>query len=386
MKKKWIILISLWILSVIGISFYGGAVSYGIFAVLTLLPVIALIYLLCVYLCLRIYQRNDFRALVSSRPSSFFFTLQNEGPILLSGVRIALFSSFSTIDGLDDSITYEIAPHKGIKIESRIVCKYRGEYEVGIKKIILTDFLRLFTITYQNSNTLSVIVKPNIIELEELKSVKESLNSVLDTKLNPVKPDVFTREYVSTDDMRYINWKQTAAMQKLMVRETVGEQQEGIGIIMDSQRISEDNAVFLPQENKVLEIVIALTLHYTNKHVPVSVYTLEDSVQEKLIDQRSFENFYEDISAFIFMSAKSQEMLISELRQYASVYRKRTVFMILNRMGTEAYELAERIIENGCAVGIYIVTNKKLENQPDIRIPGAAVVPVDVDDDIREVL
>ena len=37
----------LWIVSLVGITFYGGTISYGFFTAVTLLPVLSLLYLLC---------------------------------------------------------------------------------------------------------------------------------------------------------------------------------------------------------------------------------------------------------------------------------------------------------------------------------------------------
>ena len=48
MRRNRIIWLCLWVLSLVGISLRGGAVSYGFFAMLTLVPIISLLYLLAV--------------------------------------------------------------------------------------------------------------------------------------------------------------------------------------------------------------------------------------------------------------------------------------------------------------------------------------------------
>ena len=67
MKRSRIIFIILWILSLVGISFFGGPVSYGIFAALSLLPVFSLAYVICVFFLYRIYQELDNRSIVAGR-------------------------------------------------------------------------------------------------------------------------------------------------------------------------------------------------------------------------------------------------------------------------------------------------------------------------------
>ena len=48
MRRRRLAFLCLWILSLAAISFFGGAVSYGFFFGMTLLPVISLAYIFCV--------------------------------------------------------------------------------------------------------------------------------------------------------------------------------------------------------------------------------------------------------------------------------------------------------------------------------------------------
>ena len=78
MKRNRIILIILWIMSLVGISFFGGTVSYGFYAAVTLVPLVSFVYLLLVFLRFKIYQRMDSRHVVADEQSDFYITLQNE--------------------------------------------------------------------------------------------------------------------------------------------------------------------------------------------------------------------------------------------------------------------------------------------------------------------
>ena len=49
MKWRRGIVFLLWILSLVGISFFGGTISYGFFWAITFIPVISIVYLLFVY-------------------------------------------------------------------------------------------------------------------------------------------------------------------------------------------------------------------------------------------------------------------------------------------------------------------------------------------------
>lgn len=123
MKRNRIILIVLWLLSLIGISLQGGPVTYGIFYLLTLIPLFSLAYIGLVIHLFKIYQAVEGLPLVANHPTDFYFVLQNESWILFSGIQILFYSSFSSISGLYDETEYELHPGSGIRRNTRILCR-----------------------------------------------------------------------------------------------------------------------------------------------------------------------------------------------------------------------------------------------------------------------
>ena len=126
-NKRFLILFALFVLSLVGISFYGGPVSYTFFWLCVSLPLILLLYIFLVIVSLRIYQKPDGRNMVCGSPSDFYITLQNEGFFSFSYLRIIFYSSFSTIMGLDDSVVYELPPRTSVTKKTQLVCRYRGQ-------------------------------------------------------------------------------------------------------------------------------------------------------------------------------------------------------------------------------------------------------------------
>ncbi|MBQ7959331.1 MAG: hypothetical protein IJ330_06465 [Oscillospiraceae bacterium] len=61
MRRNRIIWFCLWILSLVGISFHGGIISYGFFIAVTITPVFSLFYLLLVYALFHILQNVERR-------------------------------------------------------------------------------------------------------------------------------------------------------------------------------------------------------------------------------------------------------------------------------------------------------------------------------------
>lgn len=73
-----IVWIILFILSLVGITMYGGPISYGFLALMIMVPVISVIYLFCVYFCFKIYQSKDVVRPVVGEAVPFHFRLMDE--------------------------------------------------------------------------------------------------------------------------------------------------------------------------------------------------------------------------------------------------------------------------------------------------------------------
>ena len=387
MKRNRIILLILWVLSLIGISFYGGQISYGLFILFSLIPIISLLYILCVYLLFKIYQNIDARDIVCNNTATFYFTLRNESAISFSGVRVLFYSTFSTISGLDDKTEYELRPKIGIKKQTDIVCKYRGEYEVGIKKVVIQDFFRLFSITYKNREPFRVTVRPNIVHLTELLHADIAMSAVRDSRVNQNEPDVISREYVVGDDIRMMNWKVSANIGKFMVREKTGEQQQGVGIIMDSCRVSNRIEEYLPIENKILEAAIALNLFFSQRGIPVSTYYEGTSFEENVVDKnKGFEEFYEKMSSFVFDEAHTDELLCRNIMDSKTVFMKKAVFMIVHKWDEILANTAMEIGKNNIPMVVYIISDDINCEYSSQLMTRTSMVRITTDSDLTEVM
>ncbi len=94
----------LWLLSLAAITCYGGAVSYGLFWGMTLLPAVSLGYIVWVYFRFKIYQEIGSRSMVCGRPESYFFVLKNEDFFAYAGVSVRLYSDFSYVEELPGDV------------------------------------------------------------------------------------------------------------------------------------------------------------------------------------------------------------------------------------------------------------------------------------------
>ena len=357
MKNKGVlILASLFILSLVGISFYGGPVTYVFFISVLLVPVISYLYILCVIISLKIYQRTDGRDMVSGTPSDVYITLQNEGLFSFSSLRIIFYSSFSEISEIDDGAVYELPPHSSILKRTKLLCRYRGEYNVGVEKIVVGDFLGIFSVTYRIREPLSVIVSPAIVHISDIGDSKMMIDSDRDDPRKKTEPDIPLRDYVDGDDIRHINWKATSLMQKLMIRENHGEEKSGVIIVMDPERNSKDIANYLPSENKVIELVLSLSLYFMENNIPVDVL-FDNSGPEKLMIRNAgdYETLYADMKAFHFREDAGLQVFCDNAGSKIGLEGYRMMILVSGKDPENISEYAQMLRTDEVPMRIYLV-------------------------------
>uniref|UniRef100_I5AWG0 DUF58 domain-containing protein n=1 Tax=Eubacterium cellulosolvens (strain ATCC 43171 / JCM 9499 / 6) TaxID=633697 RepID=I5AWG0_EUBC6 len=381
-----LIYLTAWILSVVGITFYGGVVSYGLFAVLTLMPVVSLCYLVCVIFTFKIYQEIDSKWVVANRKVPFYLSLVNDSPFAYVGIRVCFYSSFSSITGLDDNIEYELPPKFGMKKQTEIICRYRGEYEVGIKRIEVQDYFRLFRLSYFNKEPIKATVRPDYFDPEQIQSIDIAAATTTEKEFQDTSMDVLVRPYETGDDIRQINWKISARSGNLFVRQKIGEEQEGISILLGTFRVSTDPFVYLPMENKVLETVLTLSLYLTKKNLPYrTMYMQRDLTEIRCSALDAFDDYYEKISGITFEEDAGENLLFERAAGNREILSSRLVILIVQDWTEETIRFCQLMNENDVSVCVYVIT-KDGSNVNARGLAHVSVTAIDPHLDLREVL
>ena len=377
----------LWILSLVGISFYGGPITYGFFIMMTMIPVLSFGYLLAVRLRFSIYQRLEGKTFVSNHAIPYYFTLQNEDWFAFASVRVFFHADFSTVLDLRDGEEYELLPGDEITRDTTLICRYRGTYKVGIKSVQLTDFLRLFRIRYNNPEPLEVTINPQVFQLSELRSF--NLSRILSREYPAGRSvlDPTVRDYVPGDDRRRIHWKATARTGKLMSRLETGEEQQNISIILSTCRYEKKPAQYLPTENRMLEIALALSRFFLQQNIPVRAYHREEAlVSASVTNTVSFEKYYALMSKTFFFPNQTDPRLFESLRGAEAVLSGRAAFLILAKWSASAEDFVRLLNANGVSFVVYIVSPAASDYPEGLSFPRTELIPISPDAKLSEVL
>lgn len=380
------LLLGAFVLSLVGITCYGGPVTYIFFWLVLAIPVISIVYILFVFTFIRYYQKTDGRNMTAGTPSDFYITLKNETFFAFSSLRIVFYSSFSMVNDIEPDALYELLPHSAIKKKTQLVCRYRGEYKVGIKSIAVQDFFGLFTVTRRIKEPLSVIVEPALYELDTLFGDDTREASSHENMIRRDIPAIPVREYVGGDDIRLINWKSTAAMQKLMVRERTSEEKSGITIIMDPGRYDDNIENYLPVENKSVELLLALSSYYTRNFVSHEVMLLSDDLLHIPVrDMAGFEKLHRIMVRYYFREENNIDKLLQRICDEGATAFCHMFIIILQGITAKTMELVDRINTDRAAVKILLLGDcpADIVFSDDREI---SIIPVGTEDDPGEVL
>ena len=361
--RNWILL-DLWVLSLAAISYYGGAVSYGIFWGITFIPVISLLYLIFVYFNLRILQQIESRNMICGQPMPYFFVLQNDSYCVFASISVNLFSSFSSVEDLPGDTEYELLPGDKYAFETKLTCKYRGEYEVGVKEVIMTDFFRLFRIRYRIPGTIKALVLPKITRVSNLKSIESLAALPQRTSLRErTEPDIVVRDYVTGDSLKQIHWKATAREQQLKVRNLTGEEKQGISLLWDTRRYSKEPKDYLPIEDKILETALAISIFLAEKNIPFSAYFGQRGISSAHLEGLGdFDGFYRQVSEIQFDREENFQQTLLEMTESGTLFESKVIFCVLHQLNEDVLKLAEHLGRAGSLVVLYVITDENIED------------------------
>lgn len=403
MRRNRLIYAALCVLAIVLASFYGGPVSYSILFGLLLVMPLSYTYLLIVYLFFKLYQVIQSKHISAYEPVGYYFILQNEYLLNFCHIRTSMYSTFSYIEKMPEEKEYELLPHENARYDTKLICRYRGEYRVGIKDITITDFLRLFKVTYHVPEPVTAVVLPRIVDIEALHIENDpARNSHIESPRSNQDYDIPVREYIPGDPPRGIHQKLSARSGKLMSRLRTGEEKQGISIFLDTDRISDDEYQYIPVENKCLEIVLAIANYYACHQVKTTLKyyhanSADDSGEQGrasahaalteavCFNTHEMESFLTAVSAIPFRDSP-ESWQVARMIAEDPVFRNSLIsFFVITGGCRELNETLNELSMSGVPCVIYYVGY-----EPDLseilNLQDQTVIPVHPEDDLKKVL
>ena len=235
---------------------------------------------------------------------------------------------------------------------------------MGVKEIIMTDFFRLFRISYRIPSSIKALVLPKITRVSNLKSIDSLAALPQRTSLRDrTEPDIVVRDYVTGDSLKQIHWKATARTQELKARNLTGEEKQGISLLWDTRRYSKEPKDYLPIEDKILETALAISIFLAEKNIPFSAYfSQRDITSAHLEGLGDFDGFYRQVSEIQFDQEENFQQTLLEMTENGTLFESKVIFCVLHQLNEDILKLAERLERAGSLVVLYVITDENIED------------------------
>lgn len=374
------------------VSYFGGNISYALFHTAIFIPIISFIYTLYVYFRFKIYQSMDNYVVVKGDWNNYSFIIANEDIITFRNVKVHFLHDQSSIKTTEESVEYSLLPNDKERMETKLRCNYRGEYNVGVDSIQIKDFLYLFTITYPIKSKIKVLVMPRVVSIEQLgiaPSLIDSKNPVMHSNTTEEELDTELRRYNPGDNKKRIHWKASAKANELISRKYLQKPKAEVVLFMDLSKIIDNELSVVIAEDKIIESVLAIANFYsyrgTLSHI---IYDMEGIKQIPIYNRVDFNAFYKACVKIKFDAKTSVGDLISRrlLREDNNIF-----YVIATcRLTKELYLSSLKALTAGNRLCILFISNDVTENTKklieDMKRAGADIYQITSKDEISDIL
>lgn len=373
-------------------SYYGGNISYALFYLSILIPVVAFLYTVYVYFRFKLYQSMDNHLVMKGEWNTYSFVIANEDVITFRNIKVNFLSDKSTIEATNQITEYSLLPNESERLETRIKCNYRGEYYVGVDSIEVTDFLYLFTITYPMASKLKSYVLPRVVPIEQL-GIAPPQNDVK----NPMRfsnsaeeeLDTEIRKYCPGDSRKRIHWKASARMKELITRKYQYIPKAEIAIFMDLTKIKDNELKVTIAEDKIIESVLAIVNFYAGRRAPSRIiYDMDEKCNISIASMDEFNAFYKACVKIRFISTIPVEFLIQErmLRGEEGMF----YVVVTHFLTKDLYMTALKAVSNQNTISILLISDDVSEVTKDLmnsmKLSGIGIYQIMSEDEIASVL
>lgn len=376
---------------------FGGFVSSFLFNTLLTLLFVSIGYTIYVYIRIKFVQDIEKRIVVKGESIKLIVKLCNEDFLIFPYVFVSFFGSHSLFNADSYSQSLSITPFSKKEFIFDMVCKYRGQYEIGISDIYIEDFLGLIRLKYKIPETKKIIVYPKIEYLEKFNVLtnscqdSQSFSQGIVEEINNIKD---LRDYAYGDSMRKIHWKQTAKNNRLMIKNYQSTTDVNVNIILDLRQNKYSDEINIIIEDKLIEAVISVIHYYLFKNISINYIFFNQKLDTlKASNQAEFDYIYKALATIDF---KQEVTLADIVRLYYEVQNNLTDMIIFTSiLDIELYnEIYNAQMSNHSICLIYIsprlLINEKneivddiLDNLPEI---GVRVYTINPDDNIKAVI
>lgn len=228
-------------------------VSYMVFIFTLLFPIMPAIHLIFAALFIRTSVRVQVDTAEKNTPFDFVSLISNNSLIPFSFVEAELLLPDKMgAKCVPHNTIFTLAPFDGVEIRKSAEFAFRGEYKIGLSKIIVSDPFRMAKISIVCEHTASVTVLPRRFELPPKEAAAESdqtIRTAMRAKGSDVTEAADIRAYLAGDSLKSIHWKLSSKTEDILVKDYSHNIGDTVHIICDLEpHFADGSSCFEPIE------------------------------------------------------------------------------------------------------------------------------------------
>ncbi len=312
---------------------------------------------------------------VKGEATSLSLEIVNERPVPLSliEVHVRVVSVHENIN-----LLFSLAPFTGQVFQIPVTTPYRGRYTVGMTKIKVTDIFGLVTMSF-DMRRFSFYHMSELIVLPKA-NIPDSLPSqVTDSKLHRATylrhaehgdSIAGARLYQNGDAIKHVNWKKTAQLGELYVKQYEFPERDHVILLIDTSLHALSGEDALIYADTVCECAACIARYSLTKNQTVSLFSATGINTAYRCDSiTGFDNLRRHLALLPFEQDSSLTDAVK--KAYAEAAAAKSLFILTHEPPPALTQTIHRIFSAHTAVSMVLVGGQK-SGSP---IPALSVEP-----------
>lgn len=286
---------------------YTSSIS---FYIILFTPLVSLVHVAFSYFIFKLTHTVSQRHVAKGDVIEYKIKLINPSAILLAPFALHFIASEKLFKEAKEESHKQIivAERSRVIIRKQLKCAYRGNYYIGVDKVIIQDYFKFFKFNYTEIEQHKILVYPKLRELKSnlLRNViNESNESIVsNTSQNQ---SVFTdvRSYVPGDSLNRIHWKLSAKAGEFMTKDYSGQMTNKTKVFLDTFSLDLDDEDKIVYEDYMVEGCVSIMHFLLENRIHSHLYYEHYGINK--LEGRSnndFTKFYDELATVSFYKEK----------------------------------------------------------------------------------
>ena len=199
--------------------------------------VVAFLYVRVLRRALRITERNMVADCTRNEDVPFRITFSNRSPLFAFRMEAHFFTADLHGNPVSHrATTIALAPFETYDMAFNTRFEHIGTYQAGLDRVVVYDFLRLFSATLEGPKRARVQVIPRIVPVADVPFSQETVAEATRPSraiLSDSMDYAAVRDYVWGDPMKNIHWKLSARSENFLTKLFEVYTNPGVAVVLD---------------------------------------------------------------------------------------------------------------------------------------------------------